>query len=411
MDTQYALDQLEKLFTDKQIESLEKANQKYNPNSMIFKLLKKGQKVHTYTKEYDLPEEQTTIKNRIDNGRDNSKFKLIKEEASNETITLYLYITVQITNTRYQYGIAVIDIRSDSQVTITIFYHNTLYVDSLKKDEILRYFENLLIQEIDKEVNNQNDSNGSIDTYKIIENSIFPLKKDIYMNKEYIHPSLKYHLDKVKEYDIKEYEKYKRSILNNNYQMNKLNRFIPAIVASNFYQENDFPVVGEQPNLAEYTDEYVWFDEKIYLHTLANEYITYGTPDVYMSTSTSFGGNVSIGHISKVQRGKKVAGWSRMSSGDFYITERQLLIFEKGKFFLPNYLLDSDNYKRGVISIPLNDVKMVEGDSETGSLKIYKINDKIHAFGKSNSDRKEIGFSEDELRYMVNLIGSLVEKS
>lgn len=160
--------------------------------------------------------------------------------------------------------------------------------------------------------------------------------------------------------------------------------------------------------MEKFTDEYVWYDERICLHILANEYIPFGSPDTYTSTSNSFR-NVSIGNV-VFKKGKDNIGFSCMCSGHFYITERQIIIFEKGAFSLLGRLLDADNYKRGVISIPFKDINVVEGEKETGFLKIYNKNNKVHTFGKSNIDRHKFMFSEDELRYMVNLIGSLMEK-
>lgn len=73
-------------------------------------------------------------------------------------------------------------------------------------------------------------------------------------------------------------------------------------------------------------------------------------------------------------------------------------------------MLDSDGFKRNVISIPLSDIELVLGDENTGVLKIYRKNGRRHHFNKSDSKRKKYRFSNDELRYLVNLLASLINK-
>lgn len=370
----------------------------------------------TYSMEYNRTESTNIITERIKNNLNDEKYSILKiDEIENNVL---LYVNIYSINLTIVHGVAVIEISDKSKVKLTIFYGSRLYIKSLNINKEIVYFDNIInsnknVIQSNKDINNSNmniNLNSSIETYKYGEDSIYPLKKEVYLDKSYIHPAVKNDLDKVRSYDTDKYEKAERIVLNNNYQLNTLNKYVPAVIASNLYQEKHFPIIGEQPDLEEFTSEYVWFDEKIYFHTLANEYVTYDTPDIYMSTATSFGGNVSFGTISKAQSGKKDAGWSLMSSGDFYITERQILIFEKGSFSLGSFLFGGDNLKRNVFPIYLSDIKLVEGDSKRGALKIYRNDNTVHAFGKSNHNRNEIKFSEDELRYLVNLIGSLIEK-
>lgn len=386
-------------------------------NTLAGKIGRKAVKYLYNSKEYDLEVPKSEVSLILKKKIDNKKYTILKESYSDNV--LILYIDIFYLEFNYKGGIAVFEITDDNKVKVTLFYRRQLKLNSLNIDKTFLYFEKIFgVTDTAADVHNNlpdenqnslsDQVNSPIDSYKNIKGNIYPLEKSVYLDREYIHPSLKQALNTIREYDEKEYEDAKRIVLNNNYQSNKLNRYVPAIIASNLYQKMDFPIIGEQPDLEEFTDEYVWYDERIFLHTLANEYITFDSPDIYTSTTASFG-NVSLGNIS-FRKGKEAIGWDRMSSGDFYITERQIIIFEKGKFSLAIRLLDADNYKRGVISISLNDIDVVEGDTELGILKIYKKNNKVHAFQASNTNREKIKFSEDELRYMVNLIGSLIEK-
>lgn len=203
-------------------------------------------------------------------------------------------------------------------------------------------------------------------------------------------------------------------IVNNGKMLNKRNSYHKAIIGSNRYHEKDFPVIDLKPKLEEFTDQYVWDDEKIYYKASVKEFITYDLPDHYITTSANFKG-VNLGNISRIS-GKKDIGWAAIQKGDFYITERQLLLFDKGpntfvKFM--NTALESDTYKRGVIMWPLDEIISVEGNREEGTL-LLTTNEKErgqHKLVKINESMQNIGFSEEELRYIVNLIGSLIEKS
>lgn len=181
---------------------------------------------------------------------------------------------------------------------------------------------------------------------------------------------------------------------------------------TNKYQEMDFPIQDINIDLEEYTDEYVFDDEKVYLYTKVNEYIPnqVTSPSVYMSSHLTHGG-MTFGTISEISPSEEFEVWGIISSGDFFITDRQIIIFEKGhRAFLYQILLDSDGFKRNVISIPLSDIELVLGDENTGVLKIYRKNGRRHHFNKSDSKRKKYRFSNDELRYLVNLLASLINK-
>lgn len=385
----------------------------------IYNLADKITKIISHEKKYILEDNNNTIVARLKKKFDSEQYSILKIDESNNKFTIYINIYTE--GAVIKFGVAVIEGYDNSNIKVTLFSKKRLGMSFLNLEKTLLDFDKFItVDQDDKDItqtdkndieNNENSMlNPTWDSYKKLDQSIFPLKENLYLDREYIHPAVNNDLVTVKSYDTKEYEKAKRIVLNNNYQLNTLNKYVPAVIASNIYQENHFPIIGEKPDLEEFTSEYVWFDEKIYLHTVANEYVTYDTPDIYMSTTTSFGGNVAFGTISKAQSGKKDAGWSLMSSGDFYITERQILIFERGGFSLGSFLFGGDNLKRNVFPIYLSDIKLVEGDSKLGALKIYRKDNKVHAFGKSNHNRNEIKFSEDELRYMVNLIGSLIEK-
>lgn len=120
---------------------------------------------------------------------------------------------------------------------------------------------------------------------------------------------------------------------------------------------------------------------------------------------------MTFGTISEISPSEEFEVWGIISSGDFFITDRQIIIFEKGhRAFLYQILLDSDGFKRNVISIPLSDIELVIGDENSGVLKIYRKNGRRHNFNKSDSKRKKYRFSNDELRYVVNLLASLINK-
>ena len=126
----------------------------------------------------------------------------------------------------------------------------------------------------------------------------------------------------------------------------------------------DFPIQDINIDLEEYTDEYVFDDEKVYLYTKVNEYIPnqVTSPSVYMSSHLTHGG-MTFGTISEISPSEEFEVWGIISSGDFFITDRQIIIFEKGhRAFLYQILLDSDGFKRNVISIPLSDIELVIGD-------------------------------------------------
>lgn len=251
-----------------------------------------------------------------------------------------------------------------------------------------------------------------IDSYKRNNHLGFPLDPSIYLEKDYINPITKNDLEKLKKIDEKAYEKYYRIIRNNVSKSNKLNQYNQAMRTTNKYQEMDFPIQDINIDLEEYTDEYVFDDEKVYLYTKVNEYIPnqVTSPSVYMSSHLTHGG-MTFGTISEISPSEEFEVWGIISSGDFFITDRQIIIFEKGhRAFLYQILLDSDGFKRNVISIPLSDIELVLGDENTGVLKIYRKNGRRHHFNKSDSKRKKYRFSNDELRYLVNLLASLINK-
>jgi len=55
----------------------------------------------------------------------------------------------------------------------------------------------------------------------------------------------------------------------------------------------------------------------------------------------------------------------------------------------------------------------VEGNIKEGTLLISTSQDKHkqHKFIKINESNQNVRYTEDELRYLVNLIGSLIEKN
>lgn len=253
-----------------------------------------------------------------------------------------------------------------------------------------------------------------IDSYKRNNPLGFPLDSNIYLEKDYIDPITKNDLEKLKIIDEKAYEKYYRIIRNNVAKSNKLNLYNPVMITTNEYQEIDFPIQDINVDLEEYVDRYIFDDEKVYLYTKANEYIPnqVTTPSVYMSSYLTHG-NMSFGIISEISKSEEFEVWGIISCGDFYITDRQIIIFEKGiqkgiRSFFYNTYLGSDGFKRNVISIPLSDIESIIGDEKDGLLKIYRKGGRRHSFNKSDSNRKKYRFSNDELRYMVNLLGSLI---
>src|SRR5699024_5447887 len=141
----------------------------------------------------------------------------------------------------------------------------------------------------------------------------------------------------------------------------------------------------------------------------AREYVTYDIPDHYVTTSSRFG-SVNIGNISKIS-GKKDVGWASLQRGEFYITERQLLIFDKGPSRFDNFInaaLAADQNKRLVYWFTWPEIDYVEGNIKEGTLLIGTSGDKHkqHKFIKIDESNQNIGFTKDELRYLVNLIGS-----
>ena len=249
-----------------------------------------------------------------------------------------------------------------------------------------------------------------IDSYKRNNHLGFPLDSNIYLEKNYINPITKNDLDNLRKIDEKAYEKYYRSIRNNITKSNKLNLYNPVMKTTNKYQEMDFPIQDIKIDLEEYTDEYVFDDEKVYLYTKANEYIPdkVTTPSVYMSSYLTHGG-MTFGTMSEISPSEEFEVWDIMSSGDFFITDRQIIIFEKGRrSFVRQFLFAGDNFKRNVISIPLSDIELVIGDEKDGVLQIYRKYGRRHNFNKSDSNRKKYRFSNGELRYMVNLLASLI---
>ena len=170
-----------------------------------------------------------------------------------------------------------------------------------------------------------------IDSYKRNNPLGFPLDSNIYLEKDYIDPITKNDLEKLKIIDEKAYEKYYRIIRNNVAKSNKLNLYNPVMITTNEYQEIDFPIQDINVDLEEYVDRYIFDDEKVYLYTKANEYIPnqVTTPSVYMSSYLTHG-NMSFGIISEISKSEEFEVWGIISCGDFYITDRQIIIFEKG---------------------------------------------------------------------------------
>lgn len=348
------------------------------------------------------------------------KYEILKSNTENFNKIIYMRV-MNYNNTKLYGGIIVIQLK-DNSLKLSVFQHNTL-VKALDPDKEISYFTQL--------INGMSRENKESFTFKNTEittlnkdnpiksplnedNPIkFPLNKDIYLPEIYIHPITLKQLEGIKISSNYEYVQAKRAVINNNKMLNKINQYNRNIIGSNPYHEKQFPIIGYQPDLEEFSDTYVWEDEKIYYKTSVYEYIPYDSPDYYMSTSTNFGG-VRIGNVSKVS-GRKNVGWAALSRGDLYITERQLLIFDKGKkstaLKILNMALDTDTFNRHVFSLFLNEIEYVDGNTQEGALIITRTNNKMHKLMKANNEGKSIPFSENELRYLVNLIGSVIEKT
>lgn len=338
------------------------------------------------------------------------KYEILKSNTENFNKIIYMRV-MNYNNTKLYGGIIVIQLK-DNSLKLSVFQHNTL-VKALDPDKEISYFTQL--------INGMSRENKESFTFKNTEittlnkdNPIkFPLNKDIYLPEIYIHPITLKQLEGIKISSNYEYVQAKRAVINNNKMLNKINQYNRNIIGSNPYHEKQFPIIGYQPDLEEFSDTYVWEDEKIYYKTSVYEYTPYDSPDYYMSTSTNFGG-VRIGNVSKVS-GRKNVGWGVISRGDLYITERQLLIFDKGKkstaLKILNMALDADTFKRNVFSLFLNEIEYVDGNTQEGALIITRTNNKMHKLMKANNEGKSIPFSENELRYLVNLIGSVIEKT
>lgn len=338
------------------------------------------------------------------------KYEILKSNTENFNKIIYMRVMIY-NNTKLYGGIIVIQLK-DNTLRLSVFQHNTL-VKALDPDKEISYFTQL--------INGMSRENKESFTFKNTEittsnkdNPIkFPLNKDIYLPENYIHPITLKQLEGIKISSNYEYVQAKRAVINNNKMLNKINQYNRNIIGSNPYHEKEFPIIGYQPDLEEFSDTYVWEDEKIYYKTSVYEYTPYDSPDYYISTSTNFGG-VRIGNVSKVS-GRKNVGWGAISRGDLYITERQLLLFDKGKkstaLKILNMALDADTFKRNVFSLLLNEIEYVDGNTQEGALIITRTNNKMHKLMKANNEGKSIPFSENELRYLVNLIGSVIEKT
>lgn len=216
-----------------------------------------------------------------------------------------------------------------------------------------------------------------IDSYKRNNPLGFPLDSNIYLEKDYIDPITKNDLEKLKIIDEKAYEKYYRIIRNNVAKSNKLNLYNPVMITTNEYQEIDFPIQDINVDLEEYVEDiYLMMRKYIFIQKQMNIYLIKSqTPSVYMSSYLTHG-NMSFGIISEISKSEEFEVWGIISCGDFYITDRQIIIFEKGiqkgiRSFHNTYL-GSDGFKRNVISIPLSDIESIIGDEKDGLLKIYR---------------------------------------
>lgn len=339
-----------------------------------------------------------------------NKYEILKSKTERFNKIIYIREIIY-ENTQLYGGIIVIQLKVNS-LTLSVFQHNTL-VKTMDPEKEFSYFTQLI-----NGISHENKQNSTFKNAELLtsnkDNPIkVPLNKDIYLPEKYIHPITLKKLENIKIVSDYEYEQAKRAVINNNKMLNKINQYNRNVIGSNEYHEKDFPIIGYQPDLEEFTDAYVWEDEKIYYKTSVYEYTPYDSPDYYMSSSTNFGG-VRIGNISKIS-GKKNVGWGVISRGDFYITERQLMIFDKGKKSIAlkilNMALDADTFKRNVFSLFLSEIDYVEGNTQEGALIITRTNNKMHKLMKSNNEGKIIPFSENELRYLVNLIGSVIEKT
>lgn len=358
----------------------------------------------------------TNLKENVNSKR----YQMLKIESENTNYSNFtIYFKEPMSTSKHTIGGLVTVELEDNKATVTTFqlynliklYNSEEVIESFEK-----YIEGTTVEEVKEKETKEYEEKEKMELEELNKNiSVqFPLDPKLYMADDYIHPSISFKLNLIKEDNRNKYEDARRSVINNNKRMNRTNSYHRELIGTNKYHEMEFPVVGIRPNLEEFTDEHVWDDEKIYYKSRAREYIPFDIPDHYVSTSARFG-SVNIGNISKIS-GKKDAGWGAIQKGEFYITERQLIIFDKGPSKLNSFLnlaLNADTYKRSVYWFTWPEIDYVEGNIKEGTLLISTSQDKHkqHKFTKINESNQNIGFTEDELRYLVNLIGSLIEKS
>lgn len=382
----------------------------------FFKVIEENQEFLTTL---DVKEKLANLKDNLDKTR----YEILKIDKENEKHdNAVVYIREFLSRSKNSNGGLVTIELADNRAKISTFQHNTVFnlYNSNEVFELFKsYLENNTIEyEVDKEIRKlQEEKEEKLLEIEELNGDVsvrFPLDKEIYLQADYIHPSILFKLSLIKEKSIQEYEYVKRSVVNNNKMMNRTNSYHRELVGTNKYHELEFPVIGVKPDLEEFTAKHVWDDEKFYYHSRAKEYIPYDIPDHYISNSARFGA-VNIGNISKIS-GKKEAGWGAIQKGEFYITERQLIIFDKGPSKLSSLLnvaLNADTYKRSVYWFTWSEIDYVEGNIKEGTLLISTSQDKHkqHKFIKINESNQNVRYTEDELRYLVNLIGSLIEKN
>lgn len=351
----------------------------------------------------------------------NSKrYQLLRIESDNTNYNNFtVYFKEPMSTSKHTIGGLVTVELEDNKATLTTFQHNSLtklYNYEEVVDSFAQYIEGTTVEEVkEKEIRRYEEKiEAELQELNRDVGVKFPLKEEIYLPENYVHPYNQKKLNTIKKYSGDEYNRAKRTVVNNGKMLNKRNSYHRAIIGSNMYHEEDFPVVDLKPELEEFTDQYVWDDEKIYYKSSVREFITYDLPDHYITTSTNYRG-VNFGNISRIS-GKKDVGWAAIQKGDFYITERQLLLFDRGPNTLMKFMnaaLESDTYKRDVIMWTFDELISIEGNKEDGTLLLTTNAQKRgkHKIVKMNENMQNIGFDEDELRYIVNLTGSLIEKT
>src|SRR5699024_1053807 len=209
----------------------------------FFKVIEENQEFLTTL---DVKEKLANLKDNLDKTR----YEILKIDKENEKHdNAVVYIREFLSRSKNSNGGLVTIELADNRAKISTFQHNTVFnlYNSNEVFELFKsYLENNTIEyEVDKEIRKlQEEKEEKLLEIEELNGDVsvrFPLDKEIYLQADYIHPSILFKLSLIKEKSIQEYEYVKRSVVNNNKMMNRTNSYHRELVGTNKYHELEFP--------------------------------------------------------------------------------------------------------------------------------------------------------------------------